>query len=177
MVMLSRRSLPAMILPRRPAAPRRPRASVPLRERHPPPAQPATGATASGCHGKAEGQNGFKLSVFGFDPESDYPRPRHGGPRPAAAPLRTPEASLFLRKMSGEVPHGGRRTHPPPGTAAYDTIRRLDRPGRHAPSATRTPRTSSRVPRSSRARAVLAMGGSQRLRVTAKYSGRPREST
>ena len=26
----------------------------------------------SGCHGKAEGQNGFKLSVFGFDPAADY---------------------------------------------------------------------------------------------------------
>ncbi len=27
---------------------------------------------SSGCHGKAEGQNGFKLSVFGFDPTADY---------------------------------------------------------------------------------------------------------
>ena len=29
------------------------------------------GCNASGCHGKAEGQNGFKLSVFGFDPPAD----------------------------------------------------------------------------------------------------------
>ncbi len=27
---------------------------------------------SAGCHGKAEGQNGFKLSVFGFDPAADY---------------------------------------------------------------------------------------------------------
>ena len=27
----------------------------------------------SGCHGKAEGQNGFKLSVFGFDPQAEPP--------------------------------------------------------------------------------------------------------
>ena len=27
---------------------------------------------SGGCHGKAEGQNGFKLSVFGFDPQADY---------------------------------------------------------------------------------------------------------
>ncbi|MEI8021677.1 MAG: hypothetical protein WCH39_25935, partial [Schlesneria sp.] len=27
---------------------------------------------AGGCHGKAEGQNGFKLSLFGFDNESDF---------------------------------------------------------------------------------------------------------
>ena len=30
------------------------------------------GCNSSGCHGKAEGQNGFKLSVFGFDPEADH---------------------------------------------------------------------------------------------------------
>src|SRR5882762_9645765 len=30
------------------------------------------GCNTSGCHGKAEGQNGFKLSVFGFDPGADY---------------------------------------------------------------------------------------------------------
>ena len=27
---------------------------------------------SGGCHGKAEGQAGFKLSVFGFDPEADH---------------------------------------------------------------------------------------------------------
>ena len=27
---------------------------------------------SGGCHGKAEGQNGFKLSVFGFDAQADY---------------------------------------------------------------------------------------------------------
>jgi hypothetical protein len=30
------------------------------------------GCNGSACHGKAEGQNGFKLSVFGNDPASDY---------------------------------------------------------------------------------------------------------
>ena len=29
------------------------------------------GCNSGGCHGKAEGQNGFKLSVFGFDPPAD----------------------------------------------------------------------------------------------------------
>lgn len=37
---------------------------VPILSRH--------GCNGSGCHGKAEGQNGFKLSVFGFDPAADY---------------------------------------------------------------------------------------------------------
>ncbi len=31
-----------------------------------------TGCNSGGCHGKAEGKNGFKLSVFGFDPVADH---------------------------------------------------------------------------------------------------------
>ena len=60
----------------------------------------------SGCHGKAEGQNGFKLSVFGFDPVADYSalvmeaRGRRVFPS-------SPERSLLLQKMSGGIPHGG----------------------------------------------------------------------
>src|SRR4051794_2409235 len=30
------------------------------------------GCNAGACHGKARGQNGFQLSLLGFDPESDF---------------------------------------------------------------------------------------------------------
>ena len=30
------------------------------------------GCNSGGCHGKASGQNGFKLSLLGFDPELDF---------------------------------------------------------------------------------------------------------
>src|SRR5262249_13242296 len=30
------------------------------------------GCNAGGCHGKASGQNGFKLSLLGFEPEVDF---------------------------------------------------------------------------------------------------------
>jgi hypothetical protein len=64
------------------------------------------GCNSSGCHGKAEGQNGFKLSVFGFDPKADFDAlTKQGRGRrvfPAAA-----EQSLLLRKAAGIVPHGG----------------------------------------------------------------------
>ena len=87
------------------------------------------GCNSSGCHGKAEGQNGFKLSVFGFDPAADYAAlVKEGrGRRVFAA---APEQSLFLRKAAGQVPHGG-------GTATAGRVGRvrdaprLDR-GRHA---------------------------------------------
>ncbi|HXT59214.1 MAG TPA: DUF1549 and DUF1553 domain-containing protein [Pirellulales bacterium] len=64
------------------------------------------GCNSSGCHGKAEGQNGFKLSVFGFDPAADYQaltmQDRGRRVFPAAA-----EQSLLLRKATGSAPHGG----------------------------------------------------------------------
>ena len=30
------------------------------------------GCNSGGCHGRGSGQNGFKLSLFGFDPAADY---------------------------------------------------------------------------------------------------------
>src|SRR5947207_12060558 len=36
------------------------------------PALSKAGCNAGSCHAKAEGQNGFKLSVFSYDPKSDY---------------------------------------------------------------------------------------------------------
>jgi hypothetical protein len=79
------------------------------------------GCNSSGCHGKAEGQNGFKLSVFGFDPAADHAAltKEDRGRRvfPAA-----PEHSLLLAKMSGQVPHGG-GVRIGQGSAEYETVR------------------------------------------------------
>lgn len=60
----------------------------------------------SGCHGKAEGQNGFKLSVFGFDAQADYDALTKEG-RGRRLSTAAPESSLFLAKAAGLVPHGG----------------------------------------------------------------------
>ena len=66
------------------------------------------GCNSGGCHGKASGQNGFKLSVFGFDVQADYDalvkEARGRRVFPAA-----PQSSLFLTKPTGQVPHGGGR--------------------------------------------------------------------
>ena len=42
------------------------------------------GCNSGGCHGKASGQNGFKLSLLGFEPTEDYRASGEGRPRPAA---------------------------------------------------------------------------------------------
>lgn len=64
------------------------------------------GCNTSGCHGKAEGQNGFKLSIFGFAPDDDHAAlVQEGRGRRTIATL--PEKSLLLLKASGGMPHGG----------------------------------------------------------------------
>jgi hypothetical protein len=64
------------------------------------------GCNSSGCHGKAEGQNGFKLSVFGFDPEADYRAIVMEGRGRRVFPA-APDKSLLLLKIGGGMPHGG----------------------------------------------------------------------
>ena len=64
------------------------------------------GCNSGGCHGKAEGQNGFKLSVFGYDPVADYQALITEG-RGRRVFHGSPEYSLLLRKATAVVPHGG----------------------------------------------------------------------
>lgn len=61
---------------------------------------------SGGCHGKAEGQNGFKLSLLGFDGPNDYDAMIKEG-RSRRVSLAAPEESLLLRKASSQAPHGG----------------------------------------------------------------------
>lgn len=64
------------------------------------------GCNNGGCHGKASGQNGFKLSVFGFDAAADFDAlVKEGRGRRLFA--SNPESSLLLGKATGAVPHGG----------------------------------------------------------------------
>jgi hypothetical protein len=64
------------------------------------------GCSGGGCHGKAAGQNGFRLSLLGFEPAEDYEHlvKEARGRRlfPAA-----PERSLLLTKGTATLPHGG----------------------------------------------------------------------
>jgi hypothetical protein len=64
------------------------------------------GCNSGGCHGKASGQNGFKLSLLGFEPEFDFnalvKEARGRRVFPAA-----PDHSLLLLKATGQIAHGG----------------------------------------------------------------------
>lgn len=65
------------------------------------------GCNAGACHAKAgNGQNGFQLSLLGFEPREDYEHlVKEGRGRRLFAVA--PEQSLLLKKASGQLPHGG----------------------------------------------------------------------
>lgn len=64
------------------------------------------GCNTGSCHGAARGQDGFRVSLFGYDPEGDY----HRLTRELATRrinLALPEESLLLTKSTGAVQHTG----------------------------------------------------------------------
>ncbi|MDA1053714.1 MAG: DUF1549 and DUF1553 domain-containing protein [Planctomycetota bacterium] len=64
------------------------------------------GCNSGGCHGKSDGQNGFKLSLLGFYPDDDYEYLVHEARGRRIFPAE-PEFSLLLLKPSNMLPHGG----------------------------------------------------------------------
>ena len=64
------------------------------------------GCNIGGCHGKATVQNGFKLSLLGYEPEDDYEAIAREARGRRLFPA-SPEKSLLLLKATGKVPHGG----------------------------------------------------------------------
>jgi len=64
------------------------------------------GCNTGSCHGAARGQDGFRLSLFGFDPAGDHYRLTQelSGRR---VNLGVPEDSLILTKSINAVPHTG----------------------------------------------------------------------
>jgi hypothetical protein len=123
------------------------------------------GCNAAGCHGKAEGQGGFKLSVFGSDPDFDFNAiTKEGRGRRAFAPA--PDESLLLKKASGRTAHGG-GTKIPFGSEDYRTLRAWVSEGMPfgSPDAPRV--VALRVEPAER---VMGMRGAQPLKVVATYS-------
>jgi hypothetical protein len=67
------------------------------------------GCNMGSCHGAARGKDGFRLSLFGFDPAGDHHRLTRELPG-RRIDLAHPEESLLVLKATGAVPHtGGKR--------------------------------------------------------------------
>lgn len=123
------------------------------------------GCNGGGCHGKAAGQNGFRLSLLGFEPAEDYDHlvKEARGRRlfPAA-----PERSLLLTKGAAQLPHGGGKRLDPDSDDYRMLVRWIAQgmpPGRSdAPTVTRVEVFPTER--------ILALNGEQQLVVTAHYS-------
>tara|TARA_R110002111_G_scaffold117466_2_gene179492 strand:- start:64942 stop:67407 length:2466 start_codon:yes stop_codon:yes gene_type:complete len=66
------------------------------------------GCSLGGCHASQFGKGGFKLSLFGYAPEQDYPEIARDD-RQRRISILQPEKSLILQKASMAVAHGGGR--------------------------------------------------------------------
>ena len=123
------------------------------------------GCNGGGCHGKLSGQNGFRLSLLGFEPAEDYEhlvRESRGRRLSPAAP----EHSLLLLKATGMLPHGGGKRL----DATSDDYKLLVRwitQGMPVGSASDPSVTSIEVFPSRR---TESLGGEQQLSVIARYT-------
>ncbi len=117
------------------------------------------------CHGKARGQNGFQLSLLGFDSDFDH-QALVKEARGRRVFFAAPEQSLLLTKPTGADPHGG-GVRIETGSEAYELLRQWIAQGapRHVPD---TPTLVS-VTVEPDAR-VMPYNSDQQLRVTAHYS-------
>ena len=85
------------------------------------PAMSKMGCNAGTCHGSANGKNGFKLSLRGYDPLFDH-RALTDDLAGRRFNRAAPDQSLMLLKPSGGVPHvGGVLTQP--GEPYYELLR------------------------------------------------------
>ncbi|MCA9050562.1 MAG: DUF1549 domain-containing protein, partial [Planctomycetaceae bacterium] len=118
------------------------------------------------CHAKAGGgQNGFQLSLLGFEPGEDYESIVLEG-RGRRLFLPVPDQSLILRKACGETPHrGGARL--PKDSAGYQTLLTWIQQGAES-SPPETPQLVSVQVRPERG--TISPGGTQQLAATAVYS-------
>jgi hypothetical protein len=79
------------------------------------------GCNAGTCHGAADGKNGFKLSLRGYDAQFDY-RALTDDLEGRRFNRAAPERSLMLMKPSGAVPHVG-GTLMQPGEPSYELLK------------------------------------------------------
>jgi hypothetical protein len=125
-----------------------------------------SGCNVGSCHGAARGKDGFRLSLFGFDPDGDHYRLTHeiNGRR---INLAIPEESLLIEKALGRVPHTGgtRFKH---DSEYYDTLIRWLEAGVPNDSPTvAKPVAVELYPKSS---VLDGKGATQQLTVRARYS-------
>ena len=135
------------------------------------------GCNAGACHGKARGQNGFALSLLGFDPDFDFNAMTKEGRGRRIFPA-SPDNSLLLLKATGTLLHGG-GIRMEKGDANYELLRkwiakgsprRIDGEPTLAQVSVRAPSRHSGAETASVKHATVAPRDEIVLEVTAHYS-------
>jgi WD40 repeat protein/mono/diheme cytochrome c family protein len=123
------------------------------------------GCNAGTCHGSAQGKNGFKLSLRGYDPIFDV-RALTDDQASRRVNVASPDDSLMLLKPTGAVPHVGGALMQP-GEPYYEMLRSWIADG------ARLDLTAPKVTKIEVAPVnpvVQRVGARQQLRVLATYS-------
>ena len=125
-----------------------------------------SGCNAGGCHGSARGQDGFHLSLFGYDPEGDHFRLTRelAGRR---INLALPAESMIITKCVGDAPHTGGKLFEKDSPYAQTLIRWLEAGALNDPPEVATCTRVELLPK----RLVLETPGhAHRVTVRAHYS-------
>ena len=64
------------------------------------------GCASGSCHGSFQGKGGFRLSLFGYDPQKDFQALTHDA-QSRRINVSDPDGSLLLLKATGQVKHEG----------------------------------------------------------------------
>jgi Protein of unknown function (DUF1549)/Protein of unknown function (DUF1553) len=126
-----------------------------------------SGCNTGSCHGAARGKDGFRISLFGFDPEGDHFRLTREmvGRR---INLAVPSDSTLLEKATGAVPHtGGKRFEP--GSELYQTLHGWIEAGVPNDDTAKLPKVAG-VDVYPKQAVLDGKGSTQQLTVRARYS-------
>jgi hypothetical protein len=119
------------------------------------------GCNGGSCHGALKGQAGFKLSLFGYEPENDFPMLEK------RINAQEPEKSLLLLKPTFEVRHGGGKRMRK-GSPEYNTLLGwIAGGGKGSPGHERRMTALRLVPG---ATVLFGKGAERRLLVTARFN-------
>jgi hypothetical protein len=123
------------------------------------------GCNSGGCHGKSGGQNGFALSLLGFEPTEDFEHLVKEGRGRRLFPA-APERSLLVQKATGMLPHGGGERFEV-GSSSYRLLKRWIEQGMPygKPDDPHVVRIEVLPPER-----LMERGGSQQIVVVAHYS-------
>lgn len=124
----------------------------------------STGCNSGDCHGKQRGQNGFQLSLLGFDSAFDYAAITKESRGRRIFPA-SPEKSLLVQKAIAALPHGGGQRIAP-GSDEYRVLIEWIQQGnaREIPNEKKLVRVSL-----NHTERLLAANESSQLQVTAHY--------